>query len=80
MATYPITSRYSLTNNGQLAARKAKESTGYSQYVARQGDTFESLAAKLYNDGTRYWEIADINPQVDFPEDISVGTVLRLPR
>ena len=80
MATYPITSRYVLTDNGRLADRKAKVSTGYSQYVARQGDTFEGLAAKLYNDGTRYWEIADINPQVDFPEDIPVGTVLRLPR
>lgn len=80
MTTYPITSRYVLTDNGRLADRKPKVAIGYSQYVSRQGDTFESLASKLYNDGTRYWEIADINPQIDFSEDIPVGTVLRLPR
>jgi nucleoid-associated protein YgaU len=80
MASYTSTSRYLLTNSGTNADRKDKVISYYSQYTTRQGDSLESIAAKLFNDGTRYWEIADLNPQIDFPDNIPVGTVLRLPR
>lgn len=80
MAVYTSTSRYELINNGAEADRKEVFATSYSQYVSKEGDTFERLSAKLFNDGTRYWEIADLNPQVEFPDVIPVGTVLRLPR
>lgn len=80
MASYTSTSRYLLTNSGTAADRKDKVASYYSQYTTRQGDSLESIAAKLFNDGTRYWEIADLNPHVDFPDNIPVGTVLRLPR
>lgn len=80
MASYTTSSRYTLINNGQLAVRRTSDAVSYYQYTARQGDTFERIAAKLFNDGKRYWEIADINPQVQFPDTIPVGTVLRIPR
>ena len=80
MATYTTSSRYTLYNGGRYAFRKDPVTTSYSQYVTRDGDTFERLAAKLYNDGSRYWEIADINPQVQYPDTIPTGTVIRLPR
>lgn len=80
MAIYTNTSRYKVTNSGTEAVRKEVSPTAYSQYVSKEGDTFEQLASKLFNDGTRYWELADLNPQVDFPDVIPVGTVLRLPR
>lgn len=80
MATYTKTSRYNLSANGQLATRKTGAPITYYQYVSRQGDTFERLAAKLFNDGRRYWEIADINPQVQYPDNIPVGTILRIPQ
>lgn len=80
MATYTTSSRYSLSNGGQLATRRPLEQVTYYQYTAREGDTFERIAARLFNDGKRYWEIADINPQVQFPDTIPVGTVLRIPR
>jgi nucleoid-associated protein YgaU len=48
-------------------------------YVVREGDTLENIATRMLGLPTRYWEIADINPQVKFPLDLEVGTVLRLP-
>ena len=80
MATYSATSRYTLIQGGMLAERVDQESVAYTQYVSHEGDTFERLAAKLFNDGKRFWEIADINPQVQYPDTIPTGTVLRLPR
>lgn len=79
MAVYKKSSRYRIASNGRLADRVPYESTTYYQYVSREGDTFIKLAARVLNDPTRYWEIADINPQVEWPDTIPVGTVLRIP-
>lgn len=80
MAIYTSTSRYRLVQGGMLANRVTQEPVPYTQYVSRDGDTFERISARMFNDGTRYWEIADINPQVQYPDTIPTGTVLRLPR
>lgn len=80
MATYTSSSRYELTNGGQQAAPKQQDASAYYSYISKAGDTFERLAAKMYNNGARYWEIAQLNPHVYFPGDIPVGTVLRIPR
>lgn len=79
MATYQKSSRYRISNGGRLADRVASESTTYYQYTSRDGDTFVKLASRVFNDPTRYWEIADINPQVEWPDVIPTGTVLRIP-
>lgn len=63
-----------------LAVRKSNTAVkAYSKYVAREGDSFELLATRLYNDPTQYWRIADMNPQVKFPDVIPAGTTIRLP-
>lgn len=79
MAIYRTSSRYKLINGGILADRNKPEAVKYYQYVAKDGDNFELLASKILGDGKRYWEIADINPQVKWPNGITVGTVLRIP-
>lgn len=79
MAIYRSSSRYRLSTNGRFADRVPQEPSKYYQYVAREGDTFALIAARIYNDSSRYWEIADINPQVEWPDRIPVGTVLRIP-
>lgn len=79
MAFYKSSSRYRLSSGGMLADRVDEESKVYYQYISRQGDTFQTLASRLLNDGSRYWEIADINPQVQWPDVIPTGTVLRIP-
>lgn len=79
MATYKKSSRYRIIENGRLAERVDAEPTRYYQYVSREGDTFSIIAARVFNDPSRYWEIADINPQVEWPDKIAVGTILRIP-
>jgi nucleoid-associated protein YgaU len=79
MAIYKTSSRYRLSNGGRLADRIPYKEVKYYQYVTREGDTFELIAAKVFNDGSRYWEIADINPQVEWPGKLTVGTILRIP-
>lgn len=79
MANYTVSSRYRLSNGGRIADRVTKNSGNYYQYTSREGDNFSILASKVLNDSSRYWEIADINPQVQWPDIIPTGTVLRIP-
>jgi nucleoid-associated protein YgaU len=79
MAFYDPLSRYTVSTGGQLAFRDSIKSRNYNIYTVKAGDTLESLATRVLGNPLRYWEIADLNPQVKFPLDISVGTVLRLP-
>lgn len=79
MAVYKNSSRYRLSNGGMLAVKKTAPVVNYYQYVSKDGDSFESIAAKTFGDGSRYWEIADLNPQVKWPDYIPTGTVLRIP-
>ena len=76
---YLSTDRYSLDTSGQTASRTRFASSQYVAYTSQQGDTFMSLSIRFLNDQTRYWEIADINPQVQWPDRIPVGTSLRIP-
>lgn len=80
MATYTGSSRYRSSNGGRTADRVTTAiNTSYYQYTSREGDNFLILAAKVLNDSTRYWEIADINPQLQWPDEIPTGTLLRIP-
>lgn len=48
-------------------------------YTVRAGDTMESLAYKFYNDGDKWYAIADANPPLFWPLDLLPGTVIRVP-
>lgn len=62
-----------------LAIRKDTTSVRYTNYVTRSGESFESLANRIFRDGTQYWRIADLNPHIKFPDVIPTGTIIRLP-
>lgn len=62
-----------------LAVPKDVSSEQYTSYVSKDGDTFDNLATRVYRDPTQYWRIANLNPQVKFPNEIPVGTQLRIP-
>lgn len=80
MARYDATSRYEVDTDGQHASRRAYLSNlRYITYTVKEGDTLESIATRHLGNPLRFWEIADANPQVKFPLDITTGTVLRLP-
>jgi nucleoid-associated protein YgaU len=67
------------TTGQVIAVRKPKSTYRYSSYVTREGDTFEILAVRIYRDPLQYWRIADINPQLKYPDVIPAGTLIRLP-
>jgi|DEB0MinimDraft_6_1074348.scaffolds.fasta_scaffold62950_2 nucleoid-associated protein YgaU len=79
MAIYSAVSRYQLTDSGQEAVRGDLNAPNYTLYTVREGDTFESISARILGTTERFWELADMNPQIKFPLDIEVGTVLRIP-
>jgi hypothetical protein len=51
----------------------------YSQYVWRESDRMDLVAAKLLGDASLWWRIMDFNPQLPNPMDIPVGTAIRIP-
>lgn len=79
MAGYTSIDRYVLTADRRFAERKDQEAVRFTVYVSREGDSFERLAAQYLNEPSRYWEIADINPHVEWPDRIPAGTSIRIP-
>jgi nucleoid-associated protein YgaU len=79
MSRYNNTSRYALDVSNQSASRIPASPTSYMTYVVKARDSLESIAAAHLGSSHRYWEIADINPQIKFPLDLPIGTLLRLP-
>jgi hypothetical protein len=67
------------TTSVLLAVPKVTSSENYSTYVSKAGDTFDMIATRIYRDPSLYWRIANINPHVKFPNEIPVGTQLRIP-
>jgi nucleoid-associated protein YgaU len=49
-------------------------------YLSRSGDSFEKLSRNYLGNPTFYWRIAEINPHVPFPDQIPVGTRIRIPQ
>ena len=51
----------------------------YRSHVVREGDRYDVLASQLWGDPELWWRIADVNPELLYPGDLPVGTVIRLP-
>jgi|ETNmetMinimDraft_2_1059921.scaffolds.fasta_scaffold565011_1 hypothetical protein len=62
-----------------VTKRKARPSNRYSTTVTIQGQTFQEIAAKWLGDPKLYWMVADLNPHVPYPEEIPMGTRIRIP-
>lgn len=52
----------------------------YGRYVTRQGDTFFTIAFDQWGDPFLWWRLADANPQIFYPEDLTAGMTIRIPR
>jgi len=79
VAFYDAISRYTMDEDNIHASRESLTNRNYIVYVVKDGDTLEDLARRRLGTQKRFWEIADLNPNVKFPLDIKVGDVLRLP-
>lgn len=52
----------------------------YSTYRVRMGDHIEALAFTAFGDAELWWQIADANPELDYPDELTPGALLRIPR
>ncbi len=81
--TLNTSSRYTTnvdeSSTNVIAIRRKTTSVRYTNYVTRAEESFESIATRVFRDGTQYWRIADLNPHVKFPDMIPTGTIIRLP-
>lgn len=50
-----------------------------AEYYAKDGEHMAFLAYKFMEDSTRWWEIAEVNPEIWYPLDIQAGSYIRLP-
>jgi hypothetical protein len=79
-------SRYRLVSENRegsaviIASRTTQSVPNYSSYTVRDKETFQSISMRLFGTPLLYWRIADINPQVPFPNFIPVGTTIRIPQ
>jgi nucleoid-associated protein YgaU len=63
-----------------IATSTKPPKTSYRVHIARDGDSFERLSSKYLGAPIFYWKIAELNPHVPFPDQIPVGTQIRIPR
>lgn len=83
MAFVQSTSRYNApeadVSGTYICTRKYINGRKYRRYTTVDGDSFDLIAARTLTDPERYWEIADLNPHVSFPDWIPEGTIIRVP-
>ena len=49
------------------------------EYLAKDTEHFPFIAFKFMDDSTRWWEIAEVNPDIWYPLDLTAGDFLRIP-
>lgn len=51
----------------------------YQYYTWTQTDTIDSIAYFAYSDPSQWWIIADANPEIMYWDNLTPGTVIRIP-
>jgi hypothetical protein len=78
-------SRYSQTTetrNGEttnIAVATMYNNTKTMTLIAEEGQTLQYLAFVYLNNASLYWKIADLNPNILFPDKIPSGTIIKIP-
>lgn len=67
------------TSGRVIAVPKQRKAVSYTSYVVRDGESLVDIAYKQFGDPQQWWRIAELNPSIDFPEPLVVGTVIRVP-
>lgn len=52
----------------------------FLHYQVVYGDRMDMLANKFFGDPTLWWVIADSNPEVFYPADLAIGSIIRIPQ
>lgn len=72
-------------NNGVYHAtviptRVVQPADVYTVHEVVFGDRLDSLAARAYGDPELWWRIADANPELAFPDELELNTLIKIPR
>jgi nucleoid-associated protein YgaU len=60
-------------------AKITRKVLAFRYQTAIQGDRFDTLAYREYGDPLLWWVLAQANPEIFYPDEIPVGTVIRIP-
>jgi phage tail protein X len=52
----------------------------YVNHTVALGERIDSIAYQYYTDATLWWRIADANPEILLWDNLSAGTVIRIPQ
>jgi nucleoid-associated protein YgaU len=52
---------------------------GFFYYTVVSGDRFDLIASRLYGVSEYWWKIANANPEIFYPDDLVVGSIIRVP-
>lgn len=80
-ATVPITaeSNGSGVHHATVHPSTATPVVPYTTYQVQSGDRLDTLAAHALGDSELWWKIAQINPEIIYPDNLVVGSYLRVP-
>lgn len=53
--------------------------TVFVYYTVKAGDRMDSIAFGLYGVADFWWKIANANPEIFYPDNLIVGSIIRLP-
>ena len=75
------TQKYDEKNNQAvvISTRTDVLNKQYFVHIVKQGDSLVSLANQYLHNDRLYWYIADLNPQITFPDSLTVGSQVRIP-
>jgi hypothetical protein len=48
-------------------------------YTVLAGDRFDIISNRLYGIPDNWWRIANANPEIFYPDDLVVGSIIRVP-
>lgn len=51
----------------------------YTYYQIKEGDRLDNLANAFYGRPDLWWKLADANPEMFYPEVLTIGAILRVP-
>ena len=52
----------------------------YTEHLVVEGDRLDLIAYREYGDSELWWAIAEVNSELDVPDPLPPGFVLRVPR
>ena len=76
-----INTYYNTLDGKYQLALKAwlKEGFNFTKYVVKDGETYDYIALKFYNNPTYYWLICDANRIIDPMKEPKPGDILLIP-